>query len=1760
MTTIEEIFGKSLAPAEPIQPLAVEDEEEELLSPIGVTIEDLFGGRTVDPRPGVSLGVKQSPVKAAKQQDIAKFTGYPRGLVQEAEAPLAEAMREQEVLRELRGLPTTTALFADAQRAAIAQDSVKELGNIERIGDAIERGWVSVRIGQAATKQRENPDQATAEKLEQLRQRSNELGQDGEGLVGWLGEAAEVGVGQMGARLLTPEAAQKVTFGATVGAGAGLAAGGIGALPGAAIGGAVGLTVHLATSAFVEEGGHSNIELLDAGVEPNLARNLSIGVGAINAGLEMIGSTAVLAPLAIAARQVFKKGVVDPVLKTVIRQAAANAAKAMALYTAAVTIEVGTEVSQEMVNIAAENLADYIQEEGVELLTHDENVERVLQIAEKTFKAMTILGLFGLTTNLVTDGRAAVRARRLEKDLLDLKEAVDTVPALGYAPDLVVEHTAKVLEDRDISEVFIPSDMIDELGVDPDALGVAEQMDEARVLGTDVRLTSNQFAQLLLADEYDLLKDHIRLGYGEMTAAEAKEFDEGGVQRLIDEVGIGEQEREIGAGQPPTEGLVVASIGADNRIYYGKPGQLHFSLGDFADEIRERAGSKKGDPTFLAEGFAGPDGVFLTRKEALALTDEKVKPTHPDMFKNKELDALDLREQVGTIDLAARLPTVAEQALGLKALFTTGKEAGMTDKQFEAYLKAGAESTDAIEVARAQRKIAVERRLNSAEMKEARVRLAEVAREAVDQRQVYTALNAIGVDRLDRRLVLEVLEGNKDLLKELPKSGRRQIYTAFNTQGLDPNLHAEQHGYLNAEEMLLGMIDAVPKAEAVTIETERLLHEQQQQLFDQAESLDRQVEALHNDKHQAVLMIELNAMRVAQKQKKLKPALVRAAAKEQLRKYKVGELDPVKFLAVQRREARKAGELFRKKDLVGAEKAKFRQILNYEMALEAFRVRERLTAQHKFLKRFMSRKPKVGNLDMSFLEAIQKQLSDVHLGGRLTVARRKVLVNWYNDARAQGLPVTKPTALVAADEKTNYRDLSLQDWETLYNNVRTMHKEGTSLGKMNKAVVSENREEEVKAFVEAIENNQVFRTDENETLLEKTFNGVRELGLYTLKADAILRQIDNFVDLGPVHSMIQGRYNDAMYFGYREDQEGFVPRWKVEAGLLADIHNMFPKKVQVNLDKPFYISGVKARMSHQRVLMVLLNSGNTDNLMAMLADTKLKLTPAELEIIHNHASKEDFDYMQAVFDFFDKFWPEIKAATERRRGFIPEKILAVPIETKFGTYRGGYYPIVHDPRQSQRMAGFRELNLEDLATKYRFGNFAVMHTRHGHTELRERGIKDGKPLLMDVFNTNAQVQQLLYDIHVGDATMDIFRLLHHPEVNKAFAAQGQLEKLRQLDLWFGDIVMGEMHSTAAIEKVARHLRLANTAVLLGYSMTTTVLQPLGLFNTMALLGKRNTFMALKTVMTNNPFKDDNLYKWIRSVDPMMAGRADNYNREISELSNSMSTSKVRKFTPGESLQHYNDMAFYTIKKLQLVADYITWLAGYRVGMEQFDMNEELAIRHASQSVERAQASGTFGLRTNVERGTLTDKTRQSEVIRLMNPFIGYFATKHNVQFEANAKAARRGALNPVKHPLKFANHIVDMMLLFTAEAILVEWYIRGDGPEPESPPQVVAGAAVRETLLAFGAGLPFLRSAFSVMDGFRGGGGVTISLDALKQARDQIAQGEADQAAFTAIFRGLGFLFKIPGVGQMIRTGEATEQKLSGEEIGIFEFFFGPQN
>lgn len=1609
-----------------------------------------------DPTPAINSALDKNPDEAAANQRTARDTGLPVEAVEADPAQAKRAARSSAVQSLLSDAPATSAFLARPENASVAHDDVESLTAFERLTRGFERGQLLHAQGRAGVDLRDSRSPDAQARVDEIRSRLNQLGHDGEGVVGWFSQASEV-LGQIVATMQAPEAAPRAAAGATIGGAAG-AAGGPGApltVPaGALIGLGAGLTSHYAIDSMEVEGGNAYLEMLEKGIEPEIAQWASVGVGVLNSALEVGGAAVVVKPFTKATKSLMKLGVNEAMQTAPVREAIKQFSFA---YGGGIAAEVSTEIMQEAVQITAEEIAKDFSGNDLQNATREEIVERLSEIAVKTFQAMTVLALPGPGVNFAIDASKARKAEATQEQLDGLRENVEQSALAKRDPEKAAQHHATALAQAGVREVFVSADALEEVAAatgDPAAfyaqLGVSEQTAEANVLGGDIRLTGEQFSQhILQTDLYDKLAEHIRMSTSDMTAAEAKEFRDTGAKEALDRA--------------------------------------------VAEQDAAQAEEATADP------FAGDEAVA----------------------------------------------TAADQ-LGLQALFRTAKDAGLSDKQYTSYLEAVARAADGTLKRQEAKRLKQEKRALTEQWKTERAKVYEGQREHISQEPVYAAIQGIGRDRLDREAVAVLLPDGAKQLSSLPKqkNGRAIFTDASDARGVHPDTVAQAYGFDDGQIMLFAMMDAVPFEQAVNEATDKKMMELHGDINQRVQGVQEALRSLHHDNHAEVLAFELNQLSDARKGKRLKAAVVRQAAREKIGDTKISDITADKFLAAERRSAQKAGKFVRAGDRASAAKEKFRQLVNFQLAKEAFDARDKVDSRQKYLRKFLKDSKKLKNIPAEYLKTIRSILGDYEFGPKLSSKKRAKLEAFVASKAAQGVAISVPQRLLDADNLQNYQDLTLNDFTALYETVKELHHQGLQENKMLLESETRTRQEIVDTIRAEIQTNLAARgrVVETRTATEARKRFGREAVALLLNADTILREIDGFKPLGPAYTALKGGYDRAFTEGYHEGQVGYARRQQAEAKALNRLFSVYSKKERIGFSKKVSIPGVGVPMTRGGMISVMLNSGNADNLAAMIEGGQF--TEEEVTAIHNFASKKDWEFVQSVWDYLDGFWDEVVTATERRRGFVPERVEAAPVATPHGTFRGGYYPLRYDNRQSI------VVNPEDtdsLLKDARFGRFVSSHTRRHHTEQRVGA--GGRKVLLDMSVLNSHVDQVIYDLEVGDAITDLYKVLHHKDLKEAFAAQGHLEKWDSLDLLLGDIVTGEMRLGGVVEHSLRWLRTGFTVSKLAWNVGTMLLQPLGVIQSSVLIGKRAMFDGVLATATGKQFGPDSIYKFVAEQSGFMAQREDSFNKDIIDASRQLSHSLVAKYTPGRSAEIVTMSFFYGIKKFQRLVDTATWLGAKKQGLALFGGDNAKATTYADRMVARSQASGNFGERTALERGTLSNKIRQTEMVRTWTPLISYFMAKTNVAYERTKRTNFR-------NPGEVVGLASDLVLLYLVEAMLVG-AIRGQWPD-EDDDETLAQYAGKEALNSVMAGVPILREFVSEAQGFRGGGVMGNAIDMFAKAEKQISQGEVDAALLKSINNMGGMLLHYPS-SQINKTGEAIMQHMEGEEVDAIEFLMGPK-
>ena len=304
--------------------------------------------------------------------------------------------------------------------------------------------------------------------------------------------------------------------------------------------------------------------------------------------------------------------------------------------------------------------------------------------------------------------------------------------------------------------------------------------------------------------------------------------------------------------------------------------------------------------------------------------------------------------------------------------------------------------------------------------------------------------------------------------------------------------------------------------------------------------------------------------------------------------------------------------------------------------------------------------------------------------------------------------------------------------------------------------------------------------------------------------------------------------------------------------------------------------------------------------------------------------------------------------------------------------------------------------------------------------------------------------------------------------------------------------------------------------------------------------------AVKTVIMGKWTGENSIFEFVRNETGQMLTRGESYNKDISDAQRQLKFGVLDKLTPGETASWVRNSMFWMIKTMQGLTDTITYLAAKKKGMKDFNGDELQAKRFADRAVVRSQASGIFGERTNIERGSISKRQGQSELIRAFSVFISYFMAKTNV-------AITRTRETQFKNPAQALRWARDMLILYTLEAMAAAYILnRVDDDEP------FITNVLSETTNTILSGIPFLREVGAEVQGFRGGGVPSAVARDFARVWKQMSQGELDAELFQAANNAAGVIFHYPAA-QINKTMRAFIDRSNHEDVKAIEFLLGPE-
>lgn len=994
---------------------------------------------------------------------------------------------------------------------------------------------------------------------------------------------------------------------------------------------------------------------------------------------------------------------------------------------------------------------------------------------------------------------------------------------------------------------------------------------------------------------------------------------------------------------------------------------------------------------------------------------------------NVELSA-DVRAVMDRMVATDEAIAAAEADAGVVALFTDAAAAGVSEAEFEGYrekLQAASDQARARLQARLLREL---EREQEAWWQEQRAAVREEVAAKIYERPVYRAIAAMRGTLPDGSPLPEgtpatplskdflVAQFGREILRKLP---RPYLYAV--ESGLPPDTVAQIFGYANGEALIGAILSAPHMEDAIEAATDDAMLERHGNLLRDPDALVEQArEAIAGEYREVVIRDELAML------KRLRAAAgpsVRAATTDQRAEQRAGEragaerlrtempdeatlqriakgqiagmrlrdIRPDRFFAAARRHSRNATQFAAQQKFEDAVAAKQQELVNLALYREALAARQAVDdAREAFAKMFTPDAPMAKRRNMDYVHA----------------ARAIAATYFWPERRLES----------AAEALALVREHDPDLYDVLQEHIAAVRTAGTDLGALTFEAFQVMREtvdalwEQSRREQQMLVDGQLVDRNEAMAALEHRFDELgtparqeprTEKGMWLLGTRAALRRVEHWVDYvdggdpsGPFRRFLWNPISEATA-QYRIQRAEYLQKY------LALVKTIETTLVPGTIAAPELKYTFESRAA---LLHAMLHTGNESNYQKLLRgygwgalradgtvdDTRWRAFRARM-FREGVLTKTDVDFLQAVWDLTEELKPAAQKVHRELYGHYFKEITAWPVDTPWGTLRGGYVPALVDPLYEAE-AGVK--NEKQLLTEGADNAFMFPTTGRGFTRSREEAY--ARPLALDLRLVPQHLDKVLRFIHLEPRVKDVGRLLLSHRFRDRLNAYDPAAKGDMLLPWLQRAASQRVSKASqgwagrAVDAFFRTLRTRSGLNLMAANVINTLEQFTGLLPARTKVQGRYLRNALwRYVRDHKRFVDE-----VLEADPFMRTRVTSLVMETQRTIDDLLLNPSKY----EQLRDFgNAHGYFMQTATQGMVDFVVWGGAYEQASEAGASHPE-AVRQAAAVVRQTQGSFAPEDMSRVEV--------QTPFVRAFVMFFGYFNMLANLNGTELGKVAR----------------------------------------------------------------------------------------------------------------------------------------------------------
>ena len=823
------------------------------------------------------------------------------------------------------------------------------------------------------------------------------------------------------------------------------------------------------------------------------------------------------------------------------------------------------------------------------------------------------------------------------------------------------------------------------------------------------------------------------------------------------------------------------------------------------------------------------------------------------------------------------------------------------------------------------------------------------------------------------------------------------------------------------------------------------------------------VKSLHNDKYFDMLSLELSKISPNPENQGAMEHALQARAEDIIGSLKITDIKPERYFHLSLKAGDNAIAALNRGNRNAAYTYKRQQLMNFFLYREAQKQLDFVDKAVRRLKQ-IGKKEVNPNVNQQHQDAARALLSRYSLANVLSQKQKERLGNltrWIDEQRAAGYDIEVPTSILEAIDKKPYTDMSVNELSTLSDVVKNIIHNGREIKTYELAGLQLEKEKLLEEMAKQLRASYKPR--------EKEKTGKQEKHIFRDFANTV---DENLITLGGLCNRIDnGNANGVMHKAFLRP---LAEAQNIENELLRrfgskmnELNNSLSEETKAALfeNVPGTKEALGADFTLGELISVGLNMGNYYNKQRMRSNFgDNRQFDQKMGWVARTLTKEHWDYIQGVWDLLDSMYPMLAEHQKKMSGLDMDQVVAIPVVTPYGTYRGGYYPIVYDKTASMEA---RDKNSAETALLE--SDYGRATTAKGYTKARLDRVN--APLKFGLSTISQHIASVIHDVAYRQTIRQLWNLANSPSFMELFDTYLESEYRDGLCQLLKSLANQPNRDARAVKKLDGYLRIIRnrtTTIGLAYRVTTAVAQTLGFFTSVAALNQRGRknggkhsgkywlWRGIKAFAQSSENRE-----WALANSGELRNRLNNNDVNVAEAMRGVATeiSRKQKIEAG-----FIRGGFWLIGKMDFMVAQSTWFAAYLQATQDFGYEHKDAVFYADRIMIDSQGTG------NLKDTPLFQ--RSSELSRSLAMFYSPFAGLYQI-WTQSAK--------DIRDKKYFAGAVSD---LFTALILppLVEGVLKGENPGADDDFADWIKYFLLNPLFYWLSSIPIARDAASVMD------------------------------------------------------------------------------